>query len=59
MRTIAQYFVLAKSSTTSSQRPPPFEVFTSVYGTCHKDSTGVGVAGDHFHLSIIKYEPVV
>jgi mono/diheme cytochrome c family protein len=44
MRTTAQYFVLAKSSTTGSRRPLSFEIFTSVCGTCHTDSTGVGAA---------------
>ena len=44
MRITAQYFALAKSSTASSRRPPSFEVVTSVCGTCHTDSTGVGVA---------------
>jgi hypothetical protein len=44
MRTTAQYFALAKSSTTSSRRPPSFEVFASVCGIYHTDSTGVGVA---------------
>lgn len=45
MRTTTQYFSPAKSSTTGSRRPPSFEVFASVCGTCHTESTGVGVAG--------------
>ena len=44
MGTMAQYFVPAKSSTTGSRRPPSFEVFASVCGTCHTDSMGVCVA---------------
>lgn len=49
MRTMAQYYIPVKSSTTRFGRPPSFEVFASVCGTCHIDSTGVGVAGHEKH----------
>jgi hypothetical protein len=45
MTTTDQYFVPGKSSTTSSRRPPSFEVFTSVCKSRHTDSAGVGVDG--------------
>jgi hypothetical protein len=41
---INKSFFKKKISTAGSRRPPSFEVFASVCGTCHTDSTEVGVA---------------
>ena len=49
MKTMAQYIALAKISTTSTRRPPSFEV-SSVCGTCLTDSTEVGAAHIYMHF---------
>ena len=50
---MAQYFVPGKSS----RRPPSLEVFASVCGTCHTDSTGVDVASFIIYIGIMEPWP--
>lgn len=55
MRTTAQYFVLAKCYTTGSRIPSSFEVSAPVCGTCHTESTGIGVTDYVFHFHFTKF----